>query len=140
VPEDADVTGVVNGTGTWCEGDRALAWNSFSDLSTYCRWRWRGEDGINGFLAEIYRAKQDGVTIDPFGEAGCTVDLDEGEYAISLDYDNPLDGYSLWIEKTTGFACVASTGKISGTHPFAAGPCYSVGLDCAGTPTITVDP
>lgn len=78
-------------------------------------------------------------------DPGCQISLTAGEASLSFDIshvDNatPANSYEVeWNEKTTGFACDQTTGKLSGSHAYTAGPCHTQGsCSTTNTPTITV--
>lgn len=141
-PNDADVSGVDNDTGSWCEGDKAIAYETFTQESDYCTWKWTiAPGGLNAYTVYVHYCQQDATTITlTSGGDSCSVTLDAGEWAVFLHYASVFpNADTVWAEETTGFAC--SGGAISGTHTFVSGArCASFDDDCGGTPTVTVDP
>lgn len=128
VPNDAIVSGVT-GTTSCTDINTSTPFNSFLDTTDICLWSF--SNGSVGSNFEVYYAKN--AVVADFGP--CSVSLAAGEWAVRL-----IDsGLGTWLEKTAGFSCDSSTGKISGTHTFTTAQCQTGG-GCGGTPTITIDP
>ena len=138
-PNSAGISGIAAETGCPMSGTQSIPYGSFADTTNYCVWLWAGT-GYEGVDVDVqlYYVKANGTTIDPDGPAGvCTGQtLNAGQWLIyaigALDQER-------WAEVTTGFACSAITGKVSGTHAFSSGSRCDAGTNCSGgDPTITV--
>lgn len=142
-PEAADIDGLSGATG--CSTIADATYNNFSTPTNTCQWEWWGSDAN---WASIFRLIYCHTGPQTVGASWCDgsdpgISLAAGEWAVALlveDIAAPTP-YAVWrYEKTTGFSCSASTGKVSGTHTFGANACDTDGTPCDGTPTITVDP
>lgn len=109
----------------------------YDQTGDYCRWIWELPGAafpLPALSVILLHAKQ-AFTIGATG--GCAaISVAKGEWVIMITA--ALASYTQ-REKTTGFTCNAGTGKISGSHTFAAVACIDTN-GCADKPTITVAP
>lgn len=85
-----------------------------------CLWRWGKVASPYGYTASLIYAKR-AFTFEPLRS---NIALVAGDYVIAIGRSNLGGGSSgayFQSEKTTGFSCDPSTGKVSGTHAFSVG-------------------
>ena len=121
----AGITGAADCTdqnGTW-------PYSRFLTPTNMCIWEW-----------DLKMTDEGGAVFNVFYITGprtisggaCAKSALAGEYYVGMDNTITDDSF---LEKTTGFSCDPSTGRISGTHTFAA-QCKVT--SCSGTVTVTV--
>jgi len=141
-PSVMQVNGVTAGTlnPARCTSIPDMSWSSYAVTDDYCLAQWFIINAVE-YTGRVKIVKQ---THTETTDCGDSKTFDSGKTYVQFLIDDPFappdDAYWEW-EETTGFACDATTGKISGTHAFANAPCDIPGdLGCEGSPTLTVDP
>ncbi|MEM1213439.1 MAG: hypothetical protein AAGI68_14220 [Planctomycetota bacterium] len=143
-PSAANIAGLTQAsTSGLCSDDDcasrngAIAFDAFTETADYCQWSWSVGNSPDSRTFFVRLAKRSHA----FGPYGGFLTLEEGEWGVGLYLPDETSRSAgvIWEEKTTGFACDGTTGKISGTHSFGNATANEFGC-CGGSPTVTVDP
>jgi len=124
-PEDAEIT---DGLGTCSSLDGiSRSFDTFSENSERCTWNFRSS-GADTTQIELVFAK---TAYNFSGSQGCsTISLAAGEWAIAINFLLGGSAKAYLREKTTGFSCNPTTGKVSGTHLYTVSACGNEASAC----------
>lgn len=142
-PNSATIAGIGAGCATLA--GNPLAFDLFSPGGSVCEWQWFVSQPVGYAWSTFFRLTYGTGTVSSYN-ANCTAISITNEWVAEI-YHIREDAttfatieYYQDMEKTTGFSCDPSTGKVSGTHTFALPTC--AGLVTAGclstTATVTV--
>ena len=109
-----------------------VAFTGFVNNANTCVWSWELNDNSETIYINLHYAKANGQTVTAEPSGSCSnVSIDQGEWAIKAEISNGTVFIGQWIQQTTGFACNAATGKVSGTQ--------FLGTECGGIDPVTCD-
>ena len=138
-PNPATIAGIGAGCATLA--GNPLAFNLFSPGGSVCEWTW------DATIPAAYSWSTRLVLFYGTGTLtgfGCPVISLANEWAALLTHVRENTSfvvieYYAALEKTTGFSCDPSTGKVSGTHTFGLPGCTGITAGCVSTiATVTV--
>jgi hypothetical protein len=142
-PSDLVASGLIdNDVGNICtSANTTFTFIDKDTTPTRCVWNWRYYDAVNARTHEVWLYYAlDSITVSTAGNCP-GIPLVKGEWLIKAELDYPISNGVDYVEKTTGFSCNTTTGKISGSHE--ALPACNAGGKCDDSitgPTFTVAP